>query len=472
MQKPNAISVMSAHLQNPFLSKENTMSDEQDLIIAADARASAYSRSVNTRPVYPNAAQIEALGAFEENLPERGSDALDMLALLDDVGSPATSVSTGPHYLGFVIGGLLPAAAAADRMVSVWDQCASSHMNSPVAAKLEEIAGRWVLDILDLPRTSAVGFGTSATACGLSCFAAARRELLARAGWDLDNDGLIGAPEIKVVVSDISHVTIFKALRILGFGKKHLLIAKTDARGRIDPETLPPLDDKTILCLQAGEVNTGDFDPFIPLMEMAQAAGAWVHVDGAFGLWARATKTHRHLTEGLELADSWTTDGHKWLNTPYDSAMAIVKDGDAFARALNADAVYATAETHAQKNLTLEFSRRARGIPIWAALKTLGRAGVCEMVERHCAQARMLAKGIDGKNGIKVLTDVPLNQVLCTATGDETPAAFMARMNATGKIWFGTTVWQGKPAFRLSVSSWRTTDADIERAIAVLINKA
>lgn len=442
--------------------------NEHDLMIDADARASAYMRTVDMRSVYPTPKQIAALDGFDGGLPDGPTDADAMLAQLDQIGSPATSVSTGPHYLGFVIGGLLPAAAAADRMVAAWDQCASSRMTSPVAAKLEEIAGRWVLDILDLPRSSAVGFGTSATACGLSCFATARRQLLARAGWDLDNEGLVGAPEIKVVVSDISHITIFKALRILGFGKKHLRMAKTDGRGRIDPETLPALDDKTILCLQAGEVNTGDFDPFVPLIKKAQAAGAWIHVDGAFGLWARATNTHRHLTEGIELADSWTTDGHKWLNTPYDSAMAIVKDGDAFARALNADAVYATAETHAQTNLTLEFSRRARGIPIWAVLKTLGRTGVCEMVERHCRQARMLAAGIDGKNGIKVLTDVPLNQVLCTITGAESPTEFTARMNATGKLWFGSTVWQGKPAFRLSVSNWRTTDADIDRAIAVL----
>lgn len=444
------------------------MTAENDLMMDADVRAQAYRRSVETRNVYPNDDEITALDGFDEALPEGPSDTQAMLRRLDELGSPATSVSTGPHYLGYVIGGVLPAAAAADRMVSVWDQCASSHANSPVAAKLEAIAGRWILDILDLPRSSAVGFGTSATACGLSCFAAARRELLARQDWDLDNEGLVGAPEIKVVVSDISHITIFKALRILGFGKKHLLVAKTDDRGRIDPETLPSLDDKTILCLQAGEVNTGDFDPFVPLITKAKAAGAWVHVDGAFGLWARATNSHRHLTEGIEGADSWTTDGHKWLNTPYDSAMAIVKDGDAFARVMNADAVYATAETHAQTNLTLEFSRRARGIPIWAVLKTLGRSGVCEMVERHCRQAKMLAKGIDGKNGIKVLSDVPLNQVLCTTTGAETPAEFAARMNATGKLWFGPTVWRGKPAFRLSVSSWRTTDADIERAIAVL----
>ena len=275
------------------------INDEHGLMIEADRRASAYLKSVHSRDVYPTEAQIQALTAFEEDLPNGPTDAQTMLELLDRIGSPATSVSTGPHYLGYVIGGLLPAAAAADRMVSVWDQCASSHMNSPIAAKLEDIAGRWVLDILDLPRSSAVGFGTSATACGLSCFAAARRELLARLDWDLDNDGLVGAPEIKVVVSDISHITIFKALRILGFGKRHLLVAKTDARGRVDPKTLPPLDAQTILCLQAGEVNGGDFDPFVPLIKKAQSAGAWVHVDGAFGLWARATQTHRHLTEGI-----------------------------------------------------------------------------------------------------------------------------------------------------------------------------
>lgn len=458
------------NLNLPRLTESTAMNtqDEHDLIIDADNRAFEYAQSVHERPVSPTAKQVNALDGFDENMPQAPSCPKAMLGMLDTLGSPATSVSTGPHYLGFVIGGVLPAAAAADRMVSVWDQCASSHTNSPIAAKLEAIAGQWMLDILDLPRSSAVGFGTSATACGLSCFAAARRELLTRLDWDLDNEGLVGAPEIKVVVSDISHITIFKALRILGFGKRHLLVAKTDYRGRIDPDTLPPLDNKTILCLQAGEVNGGDFDPFLPLIKKAQAAGAWVHVDGAFGLWARATKTHCHLTEGLELADSWTTDGHKWLNTPYDSAMAIVKDGDAFARALNADAVYATAETHAQKNLTLEFSRRARGIPIWAALKTLGRQGVSDMVERHCEQAQMLAKGIDGRNGIKVLNQVVLNQVLCTTTGDETPQEFTERMNATGKLWFGPTVWRGKSAFRLSVSNWRTTNADIKRAISVL----
>jgi len=447
------------------------MSTDLKLLKDADKRAMAYVQSAPTRRVFPGDEELAALSEFEEILPEKSSDGQVMLEQLDRLGSPATSTSTGPNYLGFVIGGVLPTAAAADRMVSAWDQCASSHMNSPIAAKLENIAGKWVLDILDLPRTSAVGFGTSATACALSCLATARRELLMRKGWDLDEKGLIGAPVVSVVTSDIAHITIFKALRVLGFGAKQIIRAKTDGWGRIITESLPQLDDLSILCLQAGEVNTGNFDPYIALIDIANKAGAWVHVDGAFGLWARATTTHRKLTDGIELADSWTTDGHKWLNTPYDSAMAIVKNGDAFARAMNSDADYATAETCAQKNLTLEFSRRARGIPVWAVLKTLGRVGVREMIERHCRQAQMLAKAIDGQNGIKVLNAVALNQVLCTTTGSESPIEFMTRMNSTGKIWFGPTVWQGKPAFRLSLSNWRTTDADIIHAIKVLTDQ-
>ncbi len=313
--------------------------DELTLIADADLRGRAYSSSVATRPVYPNAAAILALDAFSEALPDRGADAAATLAMLDDIGSPATIVSNGPNYFGFVIGACLPSAAAAERMMLAWDQCASSFTNSPVAATIEKIAAGWVLDVLDLPRGSAVGFGTSATACTIGCLTAARRALLARKGWDFDADGLIGAPEVKVIVSDVVHITVKKALRMLGFGINRLLIAPTDGHGRIDPDQLPPIDDMTILCLQAGEVNTGAFDPFDVLIPWASAAGAWVHVDGAFGLWARASTTAVTLTSGVDLADSWTTDGHKWLNTPYDGAMAICRDADALARAMNSDAV-------------------------------------------------------------------------------------------------------------------------------------
>lgn len=267
-----------------------------------------------------------------------------------------------------------------------------------------------------------------------------------------------------MVVPETVHVTVLKALRILGFGTARIVRAPCDEHGRVDPNRLPALNDCTILCLQAGEVNTGEFDPFADLMPVAKAAGAWVHVDGAFGLWARASSPARHLTDGVDGADSWTTDGHKWLNTPYDGAMAICRDADALAAAMNADAAYSQGEPDAQKNLTLEFSRRARGVPIWAALRTLGRAGVEELVERHRRQARRLAEGLAAA-GFEIVNRVILNQVLVRGRDDAETAAVLARIQADGEIWFGGTRWQDRPAFRLSVSSWRTTDADIDLAI-------
>ena len=324
-----------------------------------------------------------------------------------------------------------------------------------------------MLDALALPNESAVGFGTSATACGLACLAAARRLLLARQGWDFDRDGLQGAPEIRVVVSDAVHVTVLKALRLLGFGMGRVGRAPVDAHGRIDPERLPPLDDRTILCLQAGEVNTGEFDPFAVILPRARAAGAWVHVDGAFGLWARACPAKRYLTKGVELADSWTIDGHKWLNTPYDGAMAICRDPDALAGAMNSDAAYASASADAQKNLTLEFSRRARGVPIWAALRTLGRDGVAEMVERHCALATRLAEGVSGL-GLEIVNRVVLNQVLVRGRDDAHTAAIRDAVERSGDAWFGGTIWQGRQAFRVSVSSWRTTECDVDRLLTAI----
>lgn len=442
---------------------------ESELLRDADRRAAAYLTSVDARRTYPDERSLEALGAFDEPLPPEGQDAAATLALLDEVGSPGTSVSNGPRYFGFVIGASLPAAAAAERLMLAWDQCASAYVNSPVSATLEKIAGRWLLEALDLPRDSAVGFGTSATACGIACLTAARRTLLARCGWDFDRDGVHGAPELRVIVSETVHVTVMKALRILGFGLGRVVAAPVDVHGRIDPEQLPVLDDRTILCLQAGEVNTGEFDRFAELIPRARAAGAWVHVDGAFGLWARAATSTRHLTAGIDQADSWTTDGHKWLNTPYDGAVAICRDASALAAAMNADASYAIATPDAQKNLTLEFSRRARGIPIWAALRTLGRAGVAAMVERHCAQAKRVAEALRGE-GFDVVNRVVLNQVLVRGSTDQATAAIREQVLGNGVIWFGPTIWQGRPAFRLSVSSWRTTDADIESAIACFSN--
>jgi glutamate/tyrosine decarboxylase-like PLP-dependent enzyme len=441
--------------------------EEQTLMANADIRASHYLDSVSTRRVFPDLAACAALEQFDETLPTAGYPGEDTLAMLDDLGSPATVASNGPRYFGFVIGASLPVATAAERLMLAWDQCASSYDNSPVCAVIEKIAAGWILDILDLPRDSAVGFGTSATASTIACASAARRALLARAGWDFDGDGLAGSPEIKVVVSAAVHISVKKALRILGFGINRLIIAPVDDYGRIDPAQLPALDDRTILFLQAGEVNSGEFDPFEDIIPIAKAAGAWVHVDGAFGLWARAS-SHRDLTRGVDGADSWTTDGHKWLNTPYDGAMAICRDADALAAAMNSDAAYATASKDAQKNVTLEFSRRARGVPIWAALRTLGRDGVAALIENHCRQAQRLAEGLR-KGGFHVLNRVVINQVLVRADSDEETIAIRQAAQASGDVWFGPTIWQGRPAFRLSISSWRTGDTHIEALIALLI---
>lgn len=440
--------------------------DELKLLADADARGRRYSEGSVTRRVFPSDEAISALGAFDESLPAQGLPAEDTLALLDEIGSPATTASNGPRYFGFVIGASLPAAAAAERLMLAWDQCASTFDNSPVSATLERIAGRWVLDALDLPRDSAVGFGTSATACTLATLAAARRALLARQGWDFDRRGLTGAPEIKVVVSELVHITVKKALRILGFGLDRISYAPVDAYGRVDAARLPLLDDSTILCLQAGEVNTGGFDPFAQIIPRAREARAWVHVDGAFGLWARASSLTT-LTAGVEQADSWTTDAHKWLNTPYDCAMAICRDAQALAEAMNSDASYSTASADAQKNLTLEFSRRPRGIPVWAALRTLGRRGIAELVERHCAQARRIGEELT-RAGFEVLNQVVLNQVLFRCATDARTQAVRSAVQASGEVWFGGTVWQGRPALRISVSSWRTRDQDVQALVQLL----
>lgn len=437
-----------------------TLKDELTLMAQADARARTYLEGIDTRAPFPDQSARDGRSIFDEAIPDQGKDASETLSLLDDYGSIATTASNGPRYFGFVIDAALPAAAACERLMLAWDQCASSYDNSPVAATIESITARWLLEILDLPRESAVGFGTSATSCTLSCLSAARMELLARQGWDINEQGRNGAPPIRIVIPQTVHITVTKALRLLGFGAKDMIVAPTDAFGRVDPERLPELDAGTILCLQAGEVNTGEFDPFVPLMNAANKAGAWVHVDGAFGLWARAS-TRRHLTEGVEKADSWTTDGHKWLNTPYDGAIAICKNPEALAKAMNADAVYASASKFAQKNLTVEFSRRARGIPIWAALRTLGRDGVSQLIDAHSDEAHWLASQLKTA-GFELLNRVQLNQILLRCETDELTAAVRQNVLDSGAGWFGMSVWEDRPAFRISLSSFRTEHIHVE----------
>jgi len=445
------------------------MSEELILMRAADRAAADYIDSVATRRVFPDAETLALLDGFDEALPQHSTNATAIIEQLHILGSPNTVVSNGPNYFGFVLGAALPVAAAADRLALAWDQCASSWDGSPVADKLERTAARWLLDILDLPRDSAIGFGTSATACSMACLTAARRELLKRKGRDFDARGLDGAPRVRIVMSQAIHITLKRTARVLGFGMDNIVFAPCDEFNRVDPAQLPPLDDMTILCLQAGEVNTGEFDPFAAIIPQAKAAGAWVHVDGAFGLWARAG-SDRAPTDGIELADSWTTDGHKWLNTPYDGAMAICRDGRVLADAMQSDAPYVPAVWDAQKNLTLEFSRRPRGIAIWAALKGLGRDGVRDMVDRHCALARRIADGAWAA-GFEVLNRVALNQVLVRAGSDAQTQAVMEYVQASGRAWFGPALWQGRPAFRISVSSWRT-EAEHADALVALLEEA
>ena len=442
--------------------------NEDQLLQEADRRARDYVAGADARRVFPTEQAIAALSAFDEPLPEQGFPAAETIALMDNIGSPATVASNGPNYFGFVIGASLPVAAAAERLAIAWDQCASTEDGSPAAYAIERQASRWLLDILDLPCSSAVAFGTSATACGLSCLAAARADLLARQGWDVVNDGLYGAPEVKVVVPASTHVTVRKALQVLGFGWNRVIKAPVDDKGRILPELLPEMDANTLLILQAGEVNTGEFDDFASVIPRAKAAGAWVHVDGAFGLWARAAPQLRHLTLGVEGADSWTTDGHKWLNTPYDGAMAVCRDPQALARVMNSDAAYSSASADAQKNLTLEFSRRARGIPIWAALRSLGKTGVEDLVTRHHAQAARIGVAL-GEAGFEVLNRVVLNQVLVRGTDDAATLAILAQVQNSGRSWFGGTVWQDRPAFRISLSSFRTEERHVDQLIDLLV---
>lgn len=444
-----------------------SLSQELLLMEDADRRARAYTAGIGTRPVFPTADALGNLVAFDEPLPDRGRDAVETLGLLDEYGTPATVETNGGRYFGFVTGAALPAAAAAERLVLAWDNAGLAHVTSPTAAKVEAVAARWVLDVIELPGAAGVGFTTSAGAGTLIALASARRALLKRHGWDVDEHGLTGAPVIRVVASELSHVVVTKALRVLGFGTAHVLLAPTDAFGRVDPARLPPVDDKTIVVLQAGEVNTGEFDPFTEIIPAARAAGAWVHVDGAFGLWARASARHRHLTDGVDAADSWTVDGHKWLNTPYDSAMVILADRGHLADTMTSDAAYSSTSADSQKNLTLEFSRRPRGIAIWAALRTLGRDGVADLVERTTEMAADVSRGLQA-SGYTVLSRGVINQIIVRADTPEQTARIVAAAQASGRTWFGTSVWRGQTVMRISVSSWRTTSADVDDLLDLL----
>jgi glutamate/tyrosine decarboxylase-like PLP-dependent enzyme len=395
-----------------------------------------------------------------------------VVRLLAEHGSPATMAQGGGRFFGFVNGGCLPAAMGAAWLVSAWDQNAAMRVQSPVAIALEETALEWTRQLLGLPDGTGGAVVTGATMANFCALAAARHALLERAGWDVENDGLFGAPPITVVIGEEAHSSLIKALGMIGFGRKRVVRVPVDGQGRMRADALPHLNEMTILCLQAGNVNTGAFDPAGAICPEARAAGAWIHVDGAFGLWAAASPNYRHWTQGYELADSWATDAHKWPNIGYDCGIALVRDPKTLRAAMEVKAAYlAQGEGREPSHYNPELSRRARGVELWAGLRSLGRDGMAEIVERTSSHARRFADGLRAA-GHRVLNDVVLNQVLVSFGNAEKTLRIVADVQQEGTCWCGSTVWQGQTAMRISVSSWVTTEEDVDRSLAAILKAA
>jgi glutamate/tyrosine decarboxylase-like PLP-dependent enzyme len=443
------------------------LSGRAALLQDAAARAVAYLGTVHDRPVAPGPEAVAALAALDFPLPQRGLDAGHVLRLLDDTGSPATVASNGPRYFGFVIGGALPAAQAAAWLTAAWDQNAALTVMSPVAARLGAVASGWITGLLGLPPAVAGVFVTGATMANATCLAAARDTVLTRHGWDAAGQGLVGAPPVTVVVGAEVHTTVRKALGIIGLGRDRALVLPADGQGRVDPRALPALTGPAIVCLQAGNVNTGASDAFRPLIEWAAGHGAWVHVDGAFGLWAAASPATAGQVDGVAGADSWATDCHKWLNTTYDCGVALVRDRASLRSAMAAAAAYLPGSDAETMGLTPESSQRARGVEVWATLAALGRDGVADLVAKSCGLARRFAAGMRAA-GFTVLNDVVLNQVLVSFGAAERTDAVIGAVQADGTCWCGPTTWQGHRAMRVSVSGWSTTEDDIDRSVAAV----
>jgi glutamate/tyrosine decarboxylase-like PLP-dependent enzyme len=442
------------------------------LLSDAAERGIRYLEGIDARGVAPAAAAVARLAALDTPLPEEPQDPGGTLALLDEIASPATMATAGGRYFGFVIGGALPVTVGANWLATAWDQNAASEVLAPGAAALERVALRWLLDVLGLPSDCSGAFVTGGTMANFTALAAARHALLERAGWDVEADGLFGAPEVTVVVSDEVHPSVMKALRLLGFGQEHAIRVPTDGQGRMRADALPALSGPALVCIQAGNVNTGSFDPAAEICAWAHDAGGWVHVDGAIGLWPAAAPERAHLMDGMAAADSWATDGHKWLNVPYDSGLAFVRDAGALPAPMVMSAAYLPAgELRAPSAVTPEQSRRARGVEVWAALRTLGRSGLADLIERTCRNAQRFADGLRAAR-YEVLNDVVLNQVLVSFGDDETTERVVAGIQEDGACWCGPTTWQGRRAMRISVSSWATTGEDVERSLAAMLRVA
>lgn len=449
------------------------MDQRADALATAARLAEEFLAGLGDRPVWPRASYDDMLVALGGELPLHGADpdrTVEELALRADPGLVAIP---GGRFFGFVIGGGLPAALAADWLTSAWDQNAGLSALSPAAAAAETVAGSWLTDLLGVPTESAVGFVTGAMMANFTCLAVGRREVLSRAGWDLDQRGLAGAPAVRVVVGEHRHNTIDRAARFLGFGREQLVVVPADEEGRMLPDGLAAAlgsgpAGPTIVCLQAGEVHTGAFDPFVALIELSHAHGAWVHVDGAFGLWAAASTRTRHLTDGAAAADSWATDAHKTLNVPYDSGVAIVREAAAMRAVFGSRADYLIDGAGDPSERTPELSRRARGFPVWAALRSLGRDGVDGLVTRLCANATRMAEGLGDIPGFEILNEVAFTQVVASCGSDHATRQVGARLLADGTAALTPGVWRGRAVLRCSMSNWSTTYDDVDATLAAI----
>lgn len=459
------------------------MSDNSIFADALDY-AQRYRVSLAERPVGARASAEELRGQFDIPLSERGEDAHAVLRALAVEGDAGLVATAGPRFFGFVIGGSHPVAVAADWLTSTWDQNTGLYVISPLTAVLEETAGRWLCELFGLPPESGVGFVTGTQMANLVALACARHALLAKAGWDVEAKGLVGAPAMPIVVGNEVHVTVLRALRFLGLGAETAIRVAVDGQGRMQPEalarTLAGLGRPALVCAQAGNVNTGAIDPLGLIADAVGKHGGWLHVDGAFGLFARVAPSRKHLALGMERADSWAVDMHKWLNVPYDAGVAIVRDAGVLRAAMGSDAAYLVKSVVERDsvNFVPEFSRRARGIPTYATLRTLGRQGVADLVERCCALTRRMSERLASAPGVRILNEVVLNQALVRFEpgGDKDADALtrdvIARVQADGTCWLGGTVWHGLGAMRISVSGWNTTEADIDRSADAILRCA
>jgi glutamate/tyrosine decarboxylase-like PLP-dependent enzyme len=456
--------------------------DREAALDRAHDIAHAFLRSLPDRSVGPQAGFEDLVRSLGGPLPEAGEEPVFVVEALARAVEPGLVGSAGPRYFGFVIGGSVPAALAADWLTSAWDQNAGLNATSPAAAAVEAVAGEWVKELLGLPAAAAVGFVTGCQMANFSGLLAGRHAVLAREGWDVERQGLLGAPEVHVAIGEEAHATILSALRLLGLGEARALRVPADAQGRMIPgalrETLAPLHGPILVAAQAGNVSTGAFDPLDEIAVVARAKGAWLHVDGAFGLWAATDPTRRHLLRGVAEADSWATDAHKWLNVPYDSGIVIVKESAHLNTAITKSAAYLIrSEGTGRDNhdFTPESSRRARGFAIWAALRSLGRSGVAALVGRCCALAARMADRLRA-GGVTILNDVVLNQVLVRFTprrggdADAFTRAVVTRIQKGGVAWASGTKRHGAEALRISVSNWSTTEEDIDRSADAILS--